>query len=185
MIRTQYTKYSALCGILLIITIMLNTTEGSQKVALAQITPAPEKAGGSNNDDAADLSSNSSPDTGDGNAGDDGSSDSSPDSNFNEGEDSVDPPSNEESSDPSGENDINGGSGQSTTEEDSTEEDSSDPSVENDMNGGGGGGNGQSTAEQQDNKLTASEKTNPLLDSIMDKVSRDLSAAGIADVRFQ
>ena len=93
MIRTQYTKYSALCGILLIITIMLNTTEVTQKVALAQITPAPEKAGGSNNDDA-DLTSNSSPETGDGNAGDDGSSDSSPDSNFNEGEDSVDPPSN-------------------------------------------------------------------------------------------
>jgi hypothetical protein len=156
MIRTQYSKYSALCGILLIVTIMLNTTEGTQKVALAQITPAPEKAGGSNNDDAADLSSNSSPDTGDGNAGDDGSSDSSSDSNFNEGEDSVDPPSNEEVSDPSGENDMNGG-----------------------------GGSGQSTTEQQDNELTASEKTNPLLDSIMDKVSRDLSAAGIADIGFQ
>jgi hypothetical protein len=183
MIRTQYTKYSALCGILLIITIMLNTTEGSQKVALAQITPAPEKAGGSNNDDAADLSSNSSPDTGNGNAGDDGSSDSLSDSNFNEGEDSVDPPSNEDSSDPPGENDING-SGQSTAEEDSTEEDSSDPSGENDMNDSGG--NGQSTTEQQqDNELTASEKTNPLLDSIMDKVTRDLSAAGIADIGFQ
>jgi hypothetical protein len=50
----------------------------------------------------------------------------------------------------------------------------------------GGGGNGQSTTEQQqDNELTASEKTNPLLDSIMDKVSRDLSAAGIVDVGFQ
>lgn len=47
-------------------------------------------------------------------------------------------------------------------------------------------GNGHSTTEQhQDNELTASEKTNPLLDSIMNKVSRDLSAAGIADIGFQ
>ena len=47
---------------MLLCSILLNTAEDNQRLALAQITPAPEKFGG-----ADDSSTNSSPDTEDGN----------------------------------------------------------------------------------------------------------------------
>ncbi|HZB73785.1 MAG TPA: hypothetical protein VE378_03490, partial [Nitrososphaeraceae archaeon] len=70
MSRTQHTKFAVLGGLLLLCAITLSITEDNQRLAFAQITPAPEKAGGS--DDSPDAGS------ADGNdSDDDGSSGSS------------------------------------------------------------------------------------------------------------
>jgi hypothetical protein len=61
MMHAQYIKYGTLSGLILICTIMLSVTADSQKSAIAQITPAPEKFG--SNDGTTD----SSHDTGTGN----------------------------------------------------------------------------------------------------------------------
>ena len=50
---------------MLLCTILLNTVDDNQRLALAQKTPAPEKSGSTD-----DSSTNSSPDTGDGNGDD-------------------------------------------------------------------------------------------------------------------
>lgn len=55
MILTRYVKYGILSGLLLLCTILLTTTEDSQRSALAQITPASEKLAG--NDHSATSSS--------------------------------------------------------------------------------------------------------------------------------
>ncbi|MFY9967375.1 MAG: hypothetical protein WBP83_07515 [Nitrososphaeraceae archaeon] len=54
-----------LSGLLLLCTILLNTVDDNQRLALAQITPAPEKSGSTD-----DSSTNSSPVSGDGNGDD-------------------------------------------------------------------------------------------------------------------
>ena len=54
-----------LSGLLLLCTILLNTVDDNQRLGLAQITPAPEKSGSTD-----DSSTNSSPVSGDGNGDD-------------------------------------------------------------------------------------------------------------------
>jgi hypothetical protein len=68
---------------MLLCSILLNTAEDNQRLALAQITPAPEKFGG-----ADDSSTNSSPDTEDGN--DDDQNDGSIGSSGADGDDDAD-----------------------------------------------------------------------------------------------
>ena len=58
MTQNHYVKYGTLSGLLLICTIFLNTAEDNPRLALAQITPAPEKFGSTE-----DSSTDSSPDT--------------------------------------------------------------------------------------------------------------------------
>jgi hypothetical protein len=60
MIQTRYVKYGVISGLLLLCTIIVSTTEDSQRLAFAQITSAPAKTGESDDE----LSTNSSPDTG-------------------------------------------------------------------------------------------------------------------------
>ena len=70
MIHSQYIKYGALSGLLLLCTLMLSTDEDNQNSVFAQITPAPEKFG------SDESSPNSSPSTDDSN-NEDGSTGSS------------------------------------------------------------------------------------------------------------
>jgi cytoskeletal protein RodZ len=97
MIQTRYVKYGTISGLLLLATIILSTTEDSHRLVFAQITPAPEKAGGSSSDT-------------DGSTSNDDSSGSSSDST-----DSEDSSSNEDSNDSLDTVDSSGG--QETTEE--------------------------------------------------------------------
>ena len=60
MIQTRYVKYGVISGLLLLSTIIVSTTEDSQRLTFAQITPAPAKTGESDDE----LSTNSTPDTG-------------------------------------------------------------------------------------------------------------------------
>jgi hypothetical protein len=118
--QNQYVKYGTLSGLLLLCTILLNTTEDNSRLALAQITPAPEKFGSTE-----DSSTNSSPDTGDGN--DDDQNDGSTGSSGADGDDvsedvsSSDETTEEDSTEISDSNDEN--DGQSTIEEPTTSED--------------------------------------------------------------
>lgn len=126
MTQNPYVKYGILSGLLLLCTILLNTAEDNPRLALAQITPAPEKFG-----IADDSSTNSSPDAGDGNgddqndgptgsSGDDGDDDA--DGNgVSEGASSSDEATEEDSTEISDSNDDN--DGQSTIEEPTTSED--------------------------------------------------------------
>ena len=77
MIGSQYVKYGALYGLLLLCTLMLSTSEDNENSVFAQITPAPEKFG------SDESSPNSSSSTDDSN--DDGSIDSSGSNNDNDG----------------------------------------------------------------------------------------------------
>lgn len=117
MTQNPYVKYGILSGLLLLCTILLNTAEDNPRLALAQITPAPEKFGS-----ADDSSTNSSPDTGDGNGDDqnDGSTGSSgdddaDDNGISEGASSSDEAIEEDSTEISDSNDDN--DGQSTIKE--------------------------------------------------------------------
>src|ERR671918_3138647 len=66
MSRTQHTKFAVLGGLLLLCAITLSITEDNQRLAFAQITPAPEKAGGSDDSpDAGSADGNDSDDDGD------------------------------------------------------------------------------------------------------------------------
>lgn len=77
-------------------------------------------------------------------------------------------------------NDCDSQGSSSTEEQDDSTEDTSYSSDANHSNDGG-----QSTTEGQDDEMTTSEEeTNPLLEAIMNKVSKDLSAAGITDLGF-
>ena len=130
--RVRYTRCGALCGLLMLSAILLTTIEDSQRLVFAQITPAPEKAGSSD-----ESSSASSPDTDNGNG-------------------------------------VNN-NGPSNDDED--RDDKSDASESD--------GDEHSTTEKQDDEMTTSEEeTNPLLDAIKNKVSKELSAAGITDLGF-
>lgn len=115
--QNQYVKYGTLSGLLLLCTILLNTAEDNPRLALAQITPAPEKFGSTE-----DSSTDSSPDTGDGNGDDqnEGSTGSSGADGDDVSEDvsSSDEATEEDSTEISDSND-----GQSTIEEPATSED--------------------------------------------------------------
>src|ERR687891_905803 len=66
MSRTQHTKFAVLGGLLLLCAITLSITEDNQRLAFAQITPAPETAGGSDDSpDAKSADGNDSDDDGD------------------------------------------------------------------------------------------------------------------------
>ena len=118
--QNHYVKYGTLSGLLLLCTILLNTAEDNPRLALAQITPAPEKFGS-----ADDSSTDSSPDTGDGNGDDqnEGSTGSSGTDADDVSEDvsSSDEVTEEDSTEISDSNDDN--DGQSTIEEPTTSED--------------------------------------------------------------
>jgi hypothetical protein len=118
--QNQYVKYGTFSGLLLLCTILLNTAEDNPRLALAQITPAPEKFGSTE-----DSSANSSPDTGDGNDDDqiDGSTGSSGADGADVSEDasSSDEATEEDSTEISDSNVDN--DGQSTIEEPTTSED--------------------------------------------------------------
>jgi hypothetical protein len=118
--QNQYVKYGTLSGLLLLCIILLNTTEDNSRLALAQITPAPEKFGSTE-----ESSTNSSPETGDGNDDDqnDGSTGSSGADGADVSEDvsSSDEATEEDSTEISDSNDEN--DGQSTIEEPATSED--------------------------------------------------------------
>ena len=75
MIRMRYMRYGILSGLLLLCTIAISATEDGQRLAFAQITPAPEKAGGSSSD--TDGSNNNSDESSGSSFGSDGSEDSS------------------------------------------------------------------------------------------------------------
>jgi hypothetical protein len=97
MTQTRYVKFGTLSGLLLLCTIILGTTEDSQRLVFAQITPAPEKAGGSssdtdgsnNNEDSSGSSSGSNDDD-NGSSGSNGSEDSSSSEEHEENSDSSD-----------------------------------------------------------------------------------------------
>jgi hypothetical protein len=96
MFQTHYIKYGTISGFLVLCAIMLSTTEDSQRLVYAQITPAPEKAGGSssdidgsnNNDDSSD-SSNGSNDSEDSSPSEDSSDTSDADDNNGEGQETT------------------------------------------------------------------------------------------------
>ena len=97
MVQTRYVKYGTLSGLLLLCTIILGTTEDSQKLVFAQITPAPEKAGGgssdtdgSKNSDHSSGSSSGSNDDDNGSSGSNGSENSSPSEEHEENSGSLD-----------------------------------------------------------------------------------------------
>ena len=136
---------------MLLCSILLNTAEDNQRLALAQITPAPEKFGG-----ADDSSTNSSPDTEDGN--DDDQNDGSIGSSGADGDDDAD-----------GNGVSKGASASDEQQDEATEEDSTEISDSNDDN------DGQSTIEEP----ATSEGTNPLVEAIINQVNDVLSASGI------
>lgn len=120
MTQNHYVKYGTLSGLLLLCTILLNTAEDNPRLALAQITPAPEKFGSTE-----DSSTDSSPDTGDGNG--DAQNEGSTGSSGTDGDDvsedasSSNEATGEDSTEISDSNDEN--EGQSTIEEPATSED--------------------------------------------------------------
>jgi hypothetical protein len=118
--QNHYVKYGLFSGLLLLCTILLNTTEDNPRLALAQITPASEKFGSTE-----DSSTDSSPDTGDGNGDvqNEGSTGSSgtDGADVSEDESSSDEATEEDSTEISDSNDEN--DGQSTIEEPTTSED--------------------------------------------------------------
>ena len=136
---------------MLLCSILLNTAEDNQRLALAQITPAPEKLGG-----ADDSSTNSSPDTEDGN--DDDQNDGSIGSYGADGDDDAD-----------GNGVSEGASASDEQQDEVTEKDSTEISDSNDEN------DGQSTIEEP----TTPEGTNPLVEAIINQVNDVLSASGI------
>jgi hypothetical protein len=73
MVQTCYAKYGVVSGLLLLLCAIVLSITDSQRLVFAQITPASEKAGGSDDDSP----SNSSPDTEGGENNDDGSDGSS------------------------------------------------------------------------------------------------------------
>lgn len=137
---------------MLLCSILLNTAEDNQRLALAQITPAPEKFGG-----ADDSSTNSSPDTEDGN--DDDQNDGSIGSYGADGDDDAD-----------GNGVSEGASASDEQQDEVTEKDSTEISDSNDEN------DGQSTIEEP----TTPEGTNPLVEAIINQVNDVVSASGIS-----
>jgi len=135
---------------MLLCSILLNTAEDNQRRALAQITPAPEKFGGTD-----DSSTNSSPDTEDGND-DDQNDGCSPGA---DGDDDAD-----------GNGVSEGASASDEQQDEATEEDSTEISDSNDEN------DGQSTIEEP----ATSEGTNPLVEAIINQVNDVVSASGIS-----
>jgi hypothetical protein len=161
MTQTCYVKYGTLSGLLLLCTIVLSMTENNQSSVFAQITPAPEKFGGSD-----DEGSTNSPSHTHGSNSNDGASGSS---SSNEDDDGSD------------------GEGQDITSSDNqketAEEDSTDTSGTNDSN------DGQSTPDEQSDEATSTEDvdtddTNPLVEAIMNEVNEVLSASGITGSGF-
>ena len=142
--------------------IVLGMTANPPTPVLAQITPAPEKVGGS-----SDESSSNSP---------------TPHSHGSS--------SNNESSDPSsstGDGSSDTSEGQDTSSSDdlneTAEEDSTDVSGTNDNN------EGQSAIEEPNNEATSAkdvdtDNTNPLVEEIMNEVNEALSASGITGPEF-
>ena len=94
MIQMHYIRYCILSGLLLLCTIALCAAEDGQRLVFAQITPAPEKAGGSSSDTSG---SNNNDDSSGSSSGSDGSEDSS--SSEEHEEDSSDSSDVEDSSD--------------------------------------------------------------------------------------
>ena len=137
---------------MLLCSILLNTAEDNQRLALAQIMPAPEKFGG-----ADDSSTNSSPDTEDGN--DDDQNDGSIGSYGADGDDDAD-----------GNGVSEGASASDEQQDEVTEKDSTEISDSNDEN------DGQSTIEEP----TTPEGTNPLVEAIINQVNDVVSASGIS-----
>ena len=137
-------------GLLLLCTILLNTVDDNQRQALAQITPAPEKSGSTD-----DSSTNSSPVSGDGNGDDqnDGSA-GSPGADGNDGTDVDGIPSDEQ-------------------QDEDTEGDSTKISDSNDDN------DGQSIIKEQADESTTSEDKNTLMETIIKQVNDALSASGM------
>ena len=135
---------------MLLCSILLNIAEDNQKLALAQITPAPEKFGG-----ADDSSTNSSPDTEDGN--DDDQNDGSIGS------------SGADDDDTDGNGVSEGASASDEQQDEAIEEDSTEISDSNDEN------DGQSTIEEP----ATSEGTNPV-EAIINQVNDVVSASGIS-----
>ena len=96
MIQSHYIKYGTLSGLLLLCTIILNTTDDSQRLVFAQITPAspssnssPDSDASNNNDETSDSSSSDSNDDenhNDGFSGANGSGDSSSSESDDSGE---------------------------------------------------------------------------------------------------
>jgi hypothetical protein len=161
MTQTRYVKYGTLSGLLLLYTIMLSMTGNSQSSVFAQITPATEKFGGSD-----DEGSTNSPSHTHGSNSNDGASGSS---SSNEDDDGSD------------------GEGQDITSSDdqkeTAEEDSTDTLGTNDSN------DGQNTTEEQSDEATSTEDvdtddTNPLVEAIMNEVNEALSASGITGSEF-
>jgi len=137
---------------MLLCSILLNTAEDNQRRALAQITPAPEKFGG-----ADDSSTNSSPDTEDGN-----------DVDQNDG--SIGSPGADGDDDADGNGVSEGASASDEQQDEATEEDSTEISDSYDEN------DGQSTIEEP----ATSEGTNPLVEAIINQVNDVVSASGIS-----
>jgi hypothetical protein len=86
MVQMHHISYGIISGLLLLCTIALSATEDGQRLVFAQITPAPEKAGGSSSDTSG---SNNNDDSSGSSSGSDGSEDSSSSSGEQE-EDSSD-----------------------------------------------------------------------------------------------
>jgi hypothetical protein len=142
-----------LSGLLLLCTILLNTADDNQRLALAQITPAPEKSGSTD-----DSSTNSSPVSGGGN-GDD-QNDASAGLLGADGNDDTDVDGVSEGATPSDEQ-----------QDEDTEGDSTKISDSNDDN------DGQSIIKEQANESTTSEDKNTLMETIIKQVNDALSAS--------
>jgi hypothetical protein len=142
-----------LSGLLLLCTILLNTVDDNQRLALAQITPAPEKSGSTD-----DSSTNSSPVSGDGNGDDQNDASAGllgADGNDDTGVDGV-----SEGATPSDEQ-----------QDEDTEGDSTKISDSNDDN------DGQSIIKEQADESTTSEDKNTLMETIIKQVNDALSAS--------
>jgi len=144
-----------LSGLLLLCTILLNTVDDNQRLALAQITPAPEKSGSTD-----DSSTNSSIVSGDGNG-------------HNKNDGSAGSPG----ADGNDDTDVNGVSEGATSsdeqQDEDTEGDSTKISDSNDDN------DGQSIINEQADELTTSEDKNTLMETIIKQVNDALSASGM------
>jgi hypothetical protein len=118
MVHVKYPKGRLVLGLLLLLgTILINTAEDGQRTALAQITPAPEKAG--SNDDSSSITSpntngdNANNGDSDGNTGsssgssdNDGGDDSSDNGDSSDNDDSQITPSSDEQDDETSDEDF-------------------------------------------------------------------------------
>ena len=181
MISTQHVKLAVIGGLLLLSTIALGITEDSQRLVIAQITPAPEKAGSSD-----ESSQNDSQDTGGGNGNvhnNEGSASLSPGSNdvddHSHGTSSSDEATEEDSTETLDSYSDNNSQGITPSEKtDGNTEEPIDLTDSSDVNNGG-----QTITDQEDEAITTEEQnfdpTSQLVESIMNEVDEALSASGI------